>query len=362
MITDELYIRIGKLQASLAALVEKYNHCHNPPGTSGGRFCSAKDIEAAGSFMPFKPKAPQAAAATKPATVKPATIKPGTPAAATAKPATPAGGGQPSPFALRPDTPPTPTPLKAESKFTTVEKPLEDKVTATKPLGEIGAHQGVSETYVIELANGNKAIWKPAAGEPMTQFRKDITPGKAAEREVGAWEVAKVVGMDDVVCPAVLRMVNGDRGAALAFQPGKPAFQAATSVQFDGEKNAARAAVFDYVIGNRDRHGGNWMIKPDGNLVLIDHGLAFPNKKGGHDVNAEMVKYMARKEARGDTPYKVQDFAAAYVNHIPEISAGLKKVGVPAAAIRLVEDRIAKLSTATSWKALRKPNPNAFFF
>ncbi len=37
------------------------------------------------------------------------------------------------------------------------------------------------------------------------------------------------------------------------------------------------AAAFDFLIGNTDRHDGNWMIKADGKMMLIDHGLTFPN-------------------------------------------------------------------------------------
>jgi hypothetical protein len=32
--------------------------------------------------------------------------------------------------------------------------------------------------------------------------------------------------------------------------------------------------LLDALIGNSDRHGGNWMVK-DGHLIAIDHGLSF---------------------------------------------------------------------------------------
>jgi hypothetical protein len=37
----------------------------------------------------------------------------------------------------------------------------------------------------------------------------------------------------------------------------------------------ARAAAFDYLVGDTDRHEGNWMVRADGKLVLIDNGLSF---------------------------------------------------------------------------------------
>ncbi len=39
--------------------------------------------------------------------------------------------------------------------------------------------------------------------------------------------------------------------------------------------------VFDFIIGNTDRHAGNYYVGKKGNkahVLMIDHGLAFPNK------------------------------------------------------------------------------------
>jgi hypothetical protein len=41
------------------------------------------------------------------------------------------------------------------------------------------------------------------------------------------------------------------------------------------ENTAKRGTIFDFVIGNTDRHGANWMSDDNGKLWLIDHGLSF---------------------------------------------------------------------------------------
>lgn len=38
--------------------------------------------------------------------------------------------------------------------------------------------------------------------------------------------------------------------------------------------------MFDYIIGNTDRHGGNWFVKPSGKVWAIDNALSFTTYVG----------------------------------------------------------------------------------
>ena len=185
------------------------------------------------------------------------------------------------------------------------ERELEQDIPGAKnftPLGD--KHVAVVQKYT--MANGKKAVFKPHDGEGNTARHREgsISPGFQTEREVGAWEVAKVVGMDDMVAPTrdmtlkdvpqVTRQADpkdptfGEktiggpgtrtRGAVMEWQPGEQASKIRGAAKFDGDDNAGRAAAFDYVIGNTDRHGGNWNVDKDEKMHLIDHGLAFPDK------------------------------------------------------------------------------------
>lgn len=50
-------------------------------------------------------------------------------------------------------------------------------------------------------------------------------------------------------------------------------------------------AVFDEVIGNTDRHKGNYMIAKSGALVPIDHGLILPLRNGAQGfLNADFAR------------------------------------------------------------------------
>lgn len=223
------------------------------------------------------------------------------------------------------------------------EKNLYGHVTGSEILGG-----GINETRVIKFAGGGKGVFKPREGLAPGIMRGNISPGLDPEREVAAWELAKEVGMDDMVTPAVMRSVKGKEGVVSEFQKGRVADFYPPDVAYGSDDSLARAAIFDYVIGNEDRHQGNWLV--DGKqLHLIDHGLAFPDRgkfgAGNHAfINAAVGP---RSPEKG-----VAKFAAPYIQKLDRIKAILAKVGLPQGAIRGVEERINNLKKVKSWKDL----------
>ncbi len=98
--------------------------------------------------------------------------------------------------------------------------------------------------------------------------------------EVAAYRLAVRIGIDNVP-PAVLRTV-GNRSGSLQLwiddavteadrrrQEIRPADIAAWSAQLQ------RMALFDAVLGNIDRHPGNYLLDSAGKLWMIDHTRAF---------------------------------------------------------------------------------------
>lgn len=141
-------------------------------------------------------------------------------------------------------------------------------------------HGGTSGTYRVTLKgeSGRRlhAVWKPASEE--AALRAHIAPGTAYKREAAAFAVAADLGVADLVPPTVARDLKPGvgPGAMQVFVQGAKA---------DGyaklDRGAAeRMRVFDFVIGNTDRHDENYLIaagNPDGKPILIDHGFAFSN-------------------------------------------------------------------------------------
>lgn len=253
---------------------------------------------------------------------------------------------------------------KAISPSAERETPLRSPVSGTKALGG-----GVSETLVVHFADGSKGVFKPEDGElagllaegqeeeevGSEPLRAGIKVGQQTEREVAAWEVAKLVGMDDMVAPAIETEIGGRRGVVLEWQEGTVASDSeipygnmtiakSKSVRLDVE----RAAMFDYVIGNQDRHLGNWIVTPDGDIRLIDHGLSFGEGKIDTG-NRSFIQIAASRDAQDKREAAPNVLAKPYMKKIDEITGKLHDLGLPTAAVARVEGRIRRANETLSW-------------
>lgn len=128
-----------------------------------------------------------------------------------------------------------------------------------------------------------RGIWKPQLGEHPTQLRLSVPHMGQTDRESLASHVAEIVGVHDLVPPTSLRTEHGIRGSIQRFVPGaRPAYGEEDNHMRYGPSHTdvMRAGAFDYLIGNTDRHAGNWLLRPHKaageKLTLIDHGLSFP--------------------------------------------------------------------------------------
>lgn len=147
--------------------------------------------------------------------------------------------------------------------------------------GEERLGGGANETLrlTIETPDGPMdAVFKPADGE-RSGLRDDI-PGEYYLREAAASDIAEVMGLDDVVPPVVVREIDGRVGSLHEYRNNELTVARDKYNPFDviaNDQEIARVAAFDYLIGNQDRHNGNWLVNENsGDYVLIDHGLAFP--------------------------------------------------------------------------------------
>lgn len=159
-------------------------------------------------------------------------------------------------------------------------------ITNVQPLGG-----GISGTFTAEIG-GVKVVLKPESGNTR-QVRSSIPQGTEPQREVLAYDVERAFAREypnwkfDM---PVLVMRDLPKGT-LKLQTtnnvyGKTAimeFKGDAKIAFDNPRGAQAAAqeekntftIFDSVIGNTDRHAGNYMVHKDGHLIPIDHGLAF---------------------------------------------------------------------------------------
>lgn len=207
-------------------------------------------------------------------------------------------------------------------------------VRGMKPLGG-----GINETYIATMIDGSKGVWKPLSGE-YEDLRDGIEAGTYYKREAATSSVASVVGMDDLVPPTVTRIIDGEPGSLQKFVPDAAVANEVWQGEkrYDGEKDLARAAAFDLMIGNTDRHAGNWMLQHANGpgptkIALIDNGLAIPTKEG------QFRSYLHREAASKNLPIpeEVLDWDPV------KIRAALEKHGIEEPAIKGVERRLSYL-------------------
>jgi hypothetical protein len=233
-----------------------------------------------------------------------------------------------------------------------------DEVVSLKVLGD--PNQGnVSTSYRAAFKDGTFGVYKPASEGADHQARPNIPLGQDNQREAAAWDVAKIVGMDDLVPQTVVRTagIQGKGvGSMQNFVPNStPAYDAKNA--FDGARDFSRAAVYDYAIGHEDRHGKNWMVTAGDKMHLIDNGLAFPEATKlssirGYVAAAGGLDYYGMKPPQPlGTP---ADWAKPYVEHKAEILKAVAAQGLSPKAVDGVSARIDKLSTMTEWKELTK--------
>lgn len=233
-----------------------------------------------------------------------------------------------------------------------------EKSLLTSPVKE-GKHLGggTSGSYKIKFADGSAAVFKPESGE-CQECRDNIKLGLQTAREVGAYQVAKLVGMHDMVAPTVEREVDIaesrmdvpsgiQKGSLQQWQEGDLAGEVNPNARYDGDRDLNRAAVFDYVIGNTDRHAGNWLIDQSNNaLKLIDHGLSFPEKPTANDGwrRAANEAFMNKSDERGISIK--EDVVKPYFDNKGAIMKAMKNLGFSKPAINGVVQRIDNLKLA----------------
>ena len=80
-----------------------------------------------------------------------------------------------------------------------------------------------------------------------------------------------------LIPPTVMREIDGEWGSVQEFRYGYKTYATSHSGLSVDEETAFEASVLDFLMGNTDRHGNNYMVNQStGELLLIDHGLCFP--------------------------------------------------------------------------------------
>lgn len=210
---------------------------------------------------------------------------------------------------------------------------------------------GVNGSFVVHLSNGAKGVWKPSAHEDMRPLRSCIEEDHQARREAAAYAVDRWLSHYAGVPPTVYRDLGGEAGALMEFVPASASVtvreQASRALEGPAHEDYRRMAIFDHIIGNLDRHSGNWLVGEEGRLVPIDHGLAFPLQNG--DPGGHKFFFVKPFPLRPDELSRLREF----LSHRQEIRAELGALLAPEAVEALferVEQMIEQGATNKDWR------------
>lgn len=208
---------------------------------------------------------------------------------------------------------------------------------------------GVGNAYVVKFEDGSLACFK----RPLDRSIYPAVPkGTDPQREVAAYEVAKLVGMKDLVPSTILRelsfeayhaargsgprmeQINGLGSLQAWVKDASTAERHNENARYDGVQDRKRIAVFDFMIGNMDRHTGNWMVRDDkaGKLALIDNGAAFPVRNG------ETFSHRFILSRSPELTIRSAD-KIAWAGKWTKIEHSLQKLGIEKEAVSAMRDR-----------------------
>jgi hypothetical protein len=185
-------------------------------------------------------------------------------------------------------------PPKKEAKAGNVADPSKAETPRSKRLANVinestsESHElggGIEKTLLVTFKDKDgyetKSVWKRGeASRPHVRRNIDLIGNcNGAEREEASYKVATALGIE---YPAVTKGdFGGVSGSYMEFVPN-------SKNGFDDHGKAIRQpsngyrvgelAALDVIIGNEDRHGGNYMVESNGTIHPIDGGLSFPDR------------------------------------------------------------------------------------
>jgi hypothetical protein len=143
-------------------------------------------------------------------------------------------------------------------------------------IDRFGIGSSRNDTYLMEI-EGERYIFKPLNRNDISRYGQDMQP----INEVAAYKLDAFIEFD-LVPPTFLYHVPEHRAPGVLYEDAIGSLQLwGGRPKVPGEEfsypEQERMVVFDYIIGNPDRHTDNLLVGENGQLVLIDNGVAFPD-------------------------------------------------------------------------------------
>lgn len=228
---------------------------------------------------------------------------------------------------------------RMEQELTDVLK--NQKIVASRPIGK-----GASKPFYVKLEDGTEGVWKKNFGWPAN-----------GDSEIEAYKASQELGAD-LVGVTVPKEFNG--------VPGTLQVRVAKLKKQKLPSHPDQLSWFDYLIGNTDRHKGNYLQTQSGHLVAIDHGLSngdstsmlvqFKSKvitlKAKIDERTKIESQLAALRANPSTSERTSMLERDYVKEIKKSKREESKLQSDIASLlpeKKVVDKMRRTS-ASRWK------------
>lgn len=169
-------------------------------------------------------------------------------------------------------------------KTYSVPKGVTDTVRVTLSDG------AVSHDASVQRINETKALFQPDSGPPEANFKDSY------QFNIAAWKLARMLGIENMMPPYVDRKYNGQPASFSWWvddvmmdenERTKKKMAASDQAAFTQEWDVIH--VFDQLICNKDRNGGNVVYDRQWHVWIIDHTRSFRMQK-----NLQNPKVLAR--------------------------------------------------------------------
>jgi len=192
-----------------------------------------------------------------------------------------------------------------------IEKPDKHEILPQPPVdlrsvlekGEIARVerlQGFPDVSLVDIKDDGQALFKVSTDE-FVEIRSKIF--SRADTELLMAELDQILGFN-LVPPVVSREIHGKKGVLQQLMEARPVempdeYQLPDLVGWSDLvdiEEISKAAVFDYIVGAKDRHGGNFLIDiPRKKVWLIDHDYLMFFQELGY--GSDLIRAALNKDA-----------------------------------------------------------------
>lgn len=195
-------------------------------------------------------------------------------------------------------------------------------ISRLSPLNDAGVEGGIhgDNTYLMSVRDGSVWIFKTTHSEE----RDEIFAYELAKLFFnGVVPETQIVCIPRIGCGSAMRKVSGIAAGRVDGLHGY--FHSGPEILQD----LASMCILDYVIGNTDRHPGNWFLQNNGRIAAIDNGFA------GRDMTMSLQEILQPADVA-----EIQQDEELWPKLLLEMAKIVKQASVGAEAVRSLAERV----------------------